>query len=116
MAALQALFETFDLQYGMLSQAMFGEKAVSMTRGKYRTVRKTADLLQGNEDSSRRRIKEGEPRAIEIGKGSPIGPDDPDAFLGGHATRPAGNASGGAHAAQGQTGARETKGHKTCST
>lgn len=63
-----------------------------MFHEQYRTVREVADLLQVNEATVRRWIKGGELRAIDIGKGWRIGPDDLETFLDGHATMPAGKA------------------------
>ncbi len=62
----------------------------------YQTVREVADLLKVSEVTVRRWIKDGELRAIDIGKGWRIGTNDLDAFLEGHATRPAGTTNGGA--------------------
>jgi len=60
-----------------------------MAHEQYQTVKDVADLLKVSEVTVRRWIKDGELRAIDIGKGWRIGPDDLDAFLEGHATRPA---------------------------
>lgn len=83
-----------------------------MSREQYRTVREIADLLQVNEVTVRRWIKDGELRAIDIGKGWRIGPDDLDAFLEGHATRPAAGANGGTDTSPEETSAQKTKEQK----
>jgi excisionase family DNA binding protein len=83
-----------------------------MSRERYRTVREVADLLQVNEVTVRRWIKDGELRAIDIGKGWRIGPDDLDAFLEDHATRPIESGNGGMNMAPEATGARKIKGQK----
>lgn len=66
-----------------------------MSREQYQTVKEVADLLRVSEVTVRRWIKDGELRAIDIGKGWRIGSQDLDAFLEGHATRPAGIPNGG---------------------
>ena len=83
-----------------------------MSREQYRTVKEVAELLQVNEVTVRRWIKEGEIRAIDIGKGWRIGPDDLDAFLEDHATRPSARPSGDTNTAPEVTGAEKTKGQK----
>ncbi|RDC71775.1 DNA-binding protein [Rhodovulum sp. 12E13] len=83
-----------------------------MSREQYRTVREVADLLQVNEVTVRRWIKDGELRAIDIGKGWRIGPEDLDAFLDDHATRPTATGHGGTNTAPEMTGADKTKGPK----
>jgi len=83
-----------------------------MSREQYRTVKDVADLLQVNEVTVRRWIKDGELRAIDIGKGWRIGPDDLDAFLEGHATRPSARPNGGTNTASEVTGAQKTKGQE----
>lgn len=60
-----------------------------MSQDQYQTVKNVADLLKVSEVTVRRWIKDGELRAIDIGKGWRIGSGDLDAFLEGHATRPA---------------------------
>lgn len=65
-----------------------------MSLEQYRTVKEIATLLQVNEATVRRWIRDGELRAIEIGKGWRIGPEDLAAFLDGHATRPRAGANG----------------------
>lgn len=60
-----------------------------MFHERYRTVREVADLLQVNGVTVRRWIKDGELRAIDIGKGWRIGSEDLDIFLARHATQPA---------------------------
>lgn len=57
---------------------------------RYQTVREVAELLKVSEATVRRWIRDGELRAIDIGKGWRIGADDLGAFLEEHATRPAG--------------------------
>jgi excisionase family DNA binding protein len=64
----------------------------------YQTVREVAELLKVSEATVRRWIREGELRAIDIGKGWRIGSGDLDAFLEDHATRPADARAGGAGA------------------
>ena len=66
-----------------------------MSCEQYQTVKEIADLLKVNEVTVRRWIKNGELRAIDIGKGWRIGSKDLDAFLEDHATRPAGMTNGG---------------------
>ncbi len=61
----------------------------------YKTVKEVADLLKVSEATVRRWIKARELRAIDIGKGWRIGSRDLDAFLQGHATRPAQDTGGG---------------------
>jgi excisionase family DNA binding protein len=65
-----------------------------MAREQYQTVKEVADLLKVGEPTVRRWIKDGELRAIDVGKGWRISSSDLDAFLQGHATRPAQVASG----------------------
>jgi len=60
-----------------------------MLRDQYETVREVADLLKVSEATVRRWIKNGELRAIDIGKGWRIAVSDLEAFLQGHATMPA---------------------------
>jgi len=83
-----------------------------MSREQYRTVKEVADLLQVNEVAVRRWIRDGELRAIDIGKGWRIGPDDLDAFLEGHATRPAARPNGDTNTAPDLTEAQNTKEQK----
>jgi excisionase family DNA binding protein len=83
-----------------------------MSREQYQTVKEVADLLQVNEVTVRRWIKDGELRAIDIGKGWRIGPEDLDAFLEGHATRPAARPIGDTNAASDLTEAQNTKEQK----
>ncbi len=83
-----------------------------MSREQYRTVKQVADLLQVNEVTVRRWIKDGELRAIDIGKVWRIGPDDLDAFLEGHATRPSARRNDGTNTTPAVTGADKTKGQK----
>lgn len=80
-----------------------------MSREQYRTVKEVADLLQVNEVTVRRWIKDGELRAIHVGKGWRIGPVDLDAFLEGHATRPAARPNGGTNTSPKETAAQKTK-------
>lgn len=60
-----------------------------MPQEQYQTVKDVADLLKVSDVTVRRWIKDGELRAIDIGKGWRIGPGDLEAFIEGHATRPA---------------------------
>ncbi|MFP4238062.1 helix-turn-helix domain-containing protein [Rhodosalinus sp.] len=83
-----------------------------MPHERYRTVREVADLLQVNEVTVRRWIKGGELRAIDIGKGWRIGPDDLDAFLEDHATRPVATGDGSTNMPPEATGAGRIKGQK----
>ncbi|MEX0828238.1 MAG: helix-turn-helix domain-containing protein [Haliea sp.] len=54
----------------------------------FQTVKDVADLLQIGEATVRRWIKTRELRAIDIGRGWRIAPDDLDRFLRQHATKP----------------------------
>lgn len=83
-----------------------------MSREQYQTVKEIADLLKVNEATVRRWIKDGELRAIDIGKGWRIDPDDLDAFLEGHATRPAAKPNGETITAPDSTAAQNTKEQK----
>jgi len=83
-----------------------------MLREPYLTVREVAELLKVGETTVRRWIKEGEMRAIDIGKGWRIGADDLDAFLEGHATRPAARPNGETNTAPDLTEAQNTKEQK----
>ncbi|MCA1776788.1 MAG: helix-turn-helix domain-containing protein [Loktanella sp.] len=83
-----------------------------MSCNQYWTVKEIADLLKVSEVIVRRWIKDGELRAIDIGKGWRVGSDDLDAFLEGHATRPAGT-SDSPVADPVEFGAGEMKGKKT---
>lgn len=67
-----------------------------MSSAQYQTVREVADLLKVSEVTVRRWIRDGELRAIDIGKGWRIGSDDLDKFLDRHATQPEGTIQGGA--------------------
>ena len=58
-----------------------------MTREQYQTVKEVADLLKVSEASVRGWIKDGQLRAIEVGKGWRIADSDLDAFLCSHSTR-----------------------------
>ena len=82
-----------------------------MSLERYRTVKEVADPLHVNEVIARRWIKDGEIRGINIDK-EWIGPDDLDAFLEGHATRPAVKTNSGLDSVPEETGAQETKGQK----
>jgi excisionase family DNA binding protein len=59
-----------------------------MSREAYQTVREVADRLKVNEATVRRWIRDGDLRAIDIGKGWRIADSDFEAFLTTHATRP----------------------------
>lgn len=83
-----------------------------MSREQYQTVKEIADLLKVNEATVRRWIKDGELRAIDIGKGWRIGPEDLYAFLEGHATRPAARPNGATNTAPDLTEAKNTKEQK----
>ena len=83
-----------------------------MSREQYQTVKEIADLLKVNEATVRRWIKDGELRAIDIGKGWRIGPDDLDAFLEGHATRPAARPNSDTNTCPEETAAQNTKEHE----
>lgn len=83
-----------------------------MSREQYQTVKEIADLLKVNEATVRRWIKDGELRAIDIGKGWRIGPEDLDAFLEGHATRPAATPNGDTDTPPEETAAQKTKEQK----
>jgi len=83
-----------------------------MPRDAYQTVMEVADRMKVNEATVRQWIKEGSLRAIDIGKGWRIGPDDLDAFLEGHATRPSTRPNGDTNTAPEMNGAEKTKGQK----
>lgn len=59
-----------------------------MTIEQFQTVKDVADLLKIGEATVRRWIKDGELRAIDIGRGWRIAPDDLEEFLDRHANRP----------------------------
>ena len=59
-----------------------------MPRDTYQTVKEVADRLKVNEATVRQWIKDGDLRAIDIGKGWRIADSDLEAFLTAHATRP----------------------------
>jgi excisionase family DNA binding protein len=61
-----------------------------MPRDTYQTVKEMADRLKVNEATVRQWIREGDLRAIDIGKGWRISDSDFEAFLARHATRPRG--------------------------
>lgn len=84
-----------------------------MSHEQYQTVKEIADLLKVSEVTVRRWIKDGELRAIEVGKGWRISSQDLDAFLESHATRPA-ISSGSEETSQqpDDGGAQTTKGQK----
>lgn len=71
-----------------------------MPDDRYRTVHEVADLLKVNEATVRRWIRDGELRAINIGKGWRIADADLVDFFHHHETRPreVGNGSGQAGA------------------
>ncbi|MEX5728653.1 excisionase family DNA binding protein [Rhodovulum iodosum] len=58
-----------------------------MARDGYQTVKEVADRLKVSEATVRGWIKNGELRAIEIGKGWRIADSDLETFLSDHATR-----------------------------
>jgi len=58
-----------------------------MARDQYQTVKEVADRLEVSEATVRGWIKDGELRAIEIGKGWRIADVDLSVFLSSHATR-----------------------------
>lgn len=62
-----------------------------MVTEQFQTVRDVADMLKVGEATVRRWIKDGELRAIDIGRGWRIDPEDLDDFLRQHANRPHGN-------------------------
>lgn len=74
-----------------------------MPRDAYQTVKEVADRLKVNEATVRRWIKDGDLRAIDIGKGWRISDSDLEGFLATNSTRPrapedtssAGDAGGG---------------------
>lgn len=59
-----------------------------MPHDRYRTVHEVADLLKVNEATVRRWIRDGELRAIDIGKGWRIADADLVDFFHHHETRP----------------------------
>jgi excisionase family DNA binding protein len=85
----ETLSGSFNSHYNTVYDDQNGEKAFGMSHKQYQTVRDVADLLKVSEVTVRRWIKDGDLRAIDIGKGWRIGPGDLDSFLEGHATRPA---------------------------
>ncbi|MBZ0163296.1 MAG: helix-turn-helix domain-containing protein [Notoacmeibacter sp.] len=86
-----------------------------MSREKYQSAKEAADLLEVSEATVQHWIKDGELRAIDIGRGWRIRSHDLDAFLEGHATRPAGTTNGGGGTVEqpDEAGAHSTKGPKT---
>jgi len=58
-----------------------------MVHEQYQTVKEVAELLKVSEATVRRWIRDGELRAIEIGKGWRIADSDLEAFLCSHSTR-----------------------------
>ena len=84
-----------------------------MSQEQYQTVKDVADLLKVSEVTVRRWIKDGELRAIDIGKGWRIGPGDLDTFLECHATRPAGQTNGTTATVADKSGASGKKEQKT---
>ena len=58
-----------------------------MARDQYQTVKEVADRLKVSEATVRGWIKDGELRAIEIGKGWRVADVDLTVFLSSHATR-----------------------------
>ncbi|PKP71307.1 MAG: DNA-binding protein [Alphaproteobacteria bacterium HGW-Alphaproteobacteria-5] len=59
-----------------------------MITEQFQTVRDVADMLKVGEATVRRWIKDGELRAIDIGRGWRIDPEDLDDFIQQHANRP----------------------------
>ena len=59
-----------------------------MPRDAYQTVKEVAERLKVNEATVRQWIRDGDLRAVDIGKGWRIADGDFDAFLASHATRP----------------------------
>jgi len=59
-----------------------------MPRDAYQTVKEVADRLKVNQATVRQWIRDGDLRAIDIGKGWRISDSDLEAFLATHATRP----------------------------
>ena len=59
-----------------------------MPYDRYRTVQEVAELLKVNEATGRRWIRDGDLRAIDIGKGWRIGDADLASFFHHHETRP----------------------------
>lgn len=70
-----------------------------MTTGQFQTVKDVAELLKVGEATVRRWIKDGEMRAIDIGRGWRIDPEDLNQFLRLHANRPHGDEATTAQAA-----------------
>tara|TARA_R100000789_G_scaffold35519_4_gene38447 strand:- start:1387 stop:1797 length:411 start_codon:yes stop_codon:yes gene_type:complete len=90
----ETLYRSNNSYYITVYDDQNGEKALGMSHKQYQTVRDVADLLKVSDVTVRRWIKDGELRAIDIGKGWRIGPADLDSFLEGHATRPATTVNG----------------------
>ncbi|SIO07020.1 DNA binding domain-containing protein, excisionase family [Rhodovulum sp. ES.010] len=65
----------------------------------YKTVRDVAEQLKVSEATVRRWIRDGELRAIDIGKGWRVGANDLGAFLSAHETRPPERSGGSGHRA-----------------
>ena len=59
-----------------------------MSIGQFQTVKDVADMLKVGEATVRRWIRDGELRAIDIGRGWRIAPEDLDDFLRQNANRP----------------------------
>ncbi|HBN50492.1 helix-turn-helix domain-containing protein [Thalassospira xiamenensis] len=59
-----------------------------MVTGQFQTVKDVADMLKVGEATVRRWIKDGALRAIDVGRGWRIAPEDFDDFLRQHANRP----------------------------
>jgi len=68
-------------------EEMTVKRAEPMPRDQYQTVKEVADRLQVSEATVRNWVKDGELRAIEIGKGWRIADGDLETFLCKHATR-----------------------------
>ena len=85
-----------------------------MVTGQFQTVRDIADLLKVGDSTVRRWIKDGELRAIDVGRGWRIAPQDLDDFLQQHANRPHSNSEKATEAVNRQ--APDAPGIAGCST
>lgn len=84
-----------------------------MSHQQYQTVREVAELLKVSEVTVRRWIKDGELRAINIGKGWRIGANDLETFLEGHETRPSEKTTSPGDTEPSETSEDKTKAEKT---